>query len=306
VPRISVIIPCFNQGQYIDEAVDSVLSQTFNDFEIIIIDDGSNEVFTIEKLKNYSKLKARVIRTENRGLSAARNIGFIEAKGDLLQFLDADDTIDSLKFEEQLNIFEKYPETDICFTDYRIYDINKNSFLNNPTAAFPGGIPLEDFLFRWERGWNIPIHSAIFKKKNWNTSTPFNEKLRAKEDWLMWCDLAVRNKNFKFLDKKYAVYRYHNTNMTKNSAEMYYAFLLAAIYIMQIIPEKYIEEFLMETILHINKSIEKAIYFDLTNQIADLKSRFSDMDKTIDYKIGNLLLRPYRYFKTIFIGKKYF
>lgn len=305
MPRISVIIPCFNQGQYIDEAVDSVLSQTLQDFEIIIIDDGSTDKFTIEKLSNYSKLNTRVIHTENRGLSAARNLGFREAKGDFLQFLDADDTIEALKFEEQLNVFEQYPTTDVCFTDYRIYDINKKIFLNQPSAAFPGNDPVWDFLFKWERGWNIPIHCAIFKRENWNTKIPFNEKLRAKEDWFMWCDLVVRNKKFKFLDKKYAVYRYHQSNMTKDNTEMYYQFFLAAYYIMQIIPENFKDEFLKEIIIHINKSLERTIYPGLTNQISDLKYQFLEMDKTIDYRVGHLILKPYRFIKTKLFGKKY-
>jgi hypothetical protein len=121
----------------------------------------------------------------------------------------------------------------------------------------------------------------------------------------MWCDLAVRNKNFKFLDKKYAVYRYHENNMTKDNTEMYYQFFLAAYYIMQIIPENYKDDFLKETIIHINKSLESTIYPGLTNQISDLKSRFSEMDKTIDYKIGNSLLKPYRLIKSKLFGKEY-
>jgi O-antigen biosynthesis protein len=305
MPRISVIIPCFNQGQYIDEAVDSVLSQTFQDFEIIIIDDGSNDKLTIEKLNNYTKLYTRVIHTENQGLSAARNLGFREAKGDLLQFLDADDTIEPLKFEEQLNIFEQYPETDICFTDYRIYDIDTKNFLSHPSAAFPGDGLIEDFLFRWERGWNIPIHCAIFKKDIWDIKAPFFDKLRAKEDWYMWCDLAVRKKKFRFLDKKYAVYRYHKSNMTKENTEMYYQFLLSAYYIMQIIPDNYKDNFLKEAIIHINKSLERTIYPGMTNQIADLKNQFFEMDKTLDYRIGRLILKPYRFIKTKLFGKKY-
>jgi O-antigen biosynthesis protein len=304
-PLISVIIPCYNQGRFIDEAVNSVLNQTFQDFEIIIVNDGSDDEYTSEKLTNYIKSKTRVIHTDNKGLSAARNSGFNEARGEFVQYLDADDTILPSKFEEQLEIFNHDPSVDICFSDYRIYDIDKKTFLNHSSCDFPGDDRIWDFLFTWERGWNIPIHCALFKRKVWDDNMPFNEKLKAKEDWLMWCELAVRNKNFRFLDKQYAIYRYHSSNMTKNITEMHYTFFLAAYYIMQIIPDKYKDEFLKQTIVHINSSMERNIFPELTNQIIDLKNRFSEMDKTIDYRVGHFLLKPYRFIKTRIFRKQY-
>lgn len=304
-PVISVIIPCFNQGQYIDDAIESVLNQTLQDFEIIIINDGSTDDITNKKLSHYNKPKTRVIHTENQGLSAARNRGFREAKGEFIQFLDADDTISPLKFEEQLGIFEKFKEVGICYTDYKIYDSDKKIFLNVPDKKFLGEEPLKDFLFRWERGLSIPIHCALLKRNIWNSNLPFNEELRSREDWHMWCSLAARNIKFKYLDKEYAIYRFHETNMSKNIVEMNYSVYLSAYYILQIIPENIKNEFLKETILHINRTTRKNLYPAIVNEIEDLKNRFNEMDKTIDYKIGHLLLKPYRYFKTKFLGKKY-
>lgn len=303
--NISVIIPCYNQGLFIDEAVESVLAQSFKDYEILIINDGSTEESTINKLSDYSKPKTRVISTENRGLSAARNLGVRESRGEFIQFLDADDIILSTKFEEQYSILKQRPEIDISFSDYSILDIDKKTYIDNPTSGFNVNEPISEFLFRWERGWNIPIHCGLFRKNIWHDQSPFNEKLRAKEDWVMWCTLAVRNKQFNFLDKKYAIYRYHNSNMTKNSMEMNYAFMLATHYILQIIPEKYKDEFLKEAIVHVNNSLQNSLCPELNNQIEDLKRRFFDLDKTIDYRLGNLILRPYRTFKSKFLSKKY-
>ncbi len=79
MPKVSAVIPCYNHGQYIDEAVDSILKQTYQDVEIIVINDGSTDQFTIEKLRVYCKPKTRVIHTENRGPSAARNTGIAAA-----------------------------------------------------------------------------------------------------------------------------------------------------------------------------------------------------------------------------------
>ena len=78
-PTVSVIIPCYNYGQYIDEAVDSVLNQTFQDFEIIIVNDGSTDEYTINRLISYNKPKCQIINTGNNGICSARNTG-IEAE----------------------------------------------------------------------------------------------------------------------------------------------------------------------------------------------------------------------------------
>jgi len=305
MPKVSVIIPCYNQGQYIDEAVDSILAQTFQDFEIIIVNDGSTDEYTINKLMDYSKPKTTVINTKNQGVSAARNTGFKIAKGDFIQFLDADDIISQEKFYEQINIFLQIPETGVCFTNYTIYDIDKKDFSYVPVKKFLSNEPLNDFLFRWERGLSIPLHCALFKKDIWGGRLPFNEKFRAEEDWLMWCELALNGSKFYFLDKEFANYRHHKNNKSKNKNEMYYSFFLTVFYLLQIIPKKYKEKFLKESILHIKKNLEYDLHPDLVNQIIDLKNMFYGIDKTLDYKVGHFFLKPYRFIKMKFLGKKY-
>ncbi len=92
MPKVSVIIPCYNHGKYIDEAVDSILNQTFKDFEIIIVNDGSTDELTNNKLKQYDKPKTFVINKENEGLSVARNTAIKRAVGEYILTLDADDS----------------------------------------------------------------------------------------------------------------------------------------------------------------------------------------------------------------------
>jgi len=90
-PAVSVVIPCFNLGAYLDEAVASVLAQTRSDAEILIVDDGSDDPATRHMLTSYRRPRTRVIRTPNRGLASARNTGLEEARGRFVSFLDADD-----------------------------------------------------------------------------------------------------------------------------------------------------------------------------------------------------------------------
>ena len=90
MPKISVIIPCYNQGQYVDEAVQSVLAQTYDDFEIIIVNDGSTDEFTNTLLSGYNNQKIKVITTSNQGLSEARNSGIRASAGEHILPPDAD------------------------------------------------------------------------------------------------------------------------------------------------------------------------------------------------------------------------
>lgn len=84
MPKVSVIIPCYNQGAYVDGAVESVLAQTFRDFEIIVVNDGSTDGATNRLLADYHRPQTRVLRTENRGVAMARNHGIGVATGEYI------------------------------------------------------------------------------------------------------------------------------------------------------------------------------------------------------------------------------
>ncbi|HEX4804563.1 MAG TPA: glycosyltransferase, partial [Conexibacter sp.] len=105
-PAVSVVIPCFNLGAYLDEAVASVLAQTRADAEILIVDDGSDDPVTRHLLASYRRPRTRVIRTANRGVSAARNTGLEEARGAYVSFLDADDLFEPRFLERTIGLLE--------------------------------------------------------------------------------------------------------------------------------------------------------------------------------------------------------
>src|SRR5690349_3602213 len=107
MPKVSVIIPTYNRAQFIARAVDSVLEQTYKDFEIIVIDDGSSDN-TQEILKAYEG-KIRYVYQQNKGISAARNRGIQEAKGEYIAFLDSDDVWKPEKLSVQVAILDVNP-----------------------------------------------------------------------------------------------------------------------------------------------------------------------------------------------------
>src|SRR3954452_10064195 len=99
--RISVLLPCFNHGAFIDEAVESVFAQTCQDFEILVVDDGSTDAATIEKLTGWTVPRLQVLRTANCGLPAARNHAARHASGSVFCALDADDRLATTRVGEQ-------------------------------------------------------------------------------------------------------------------------------------------------------------------------------------------------------------
>jgi len=120
-PRVSVVIPCYNLGQYVDEAVSSVLAQTFQDFEILIVDDGSTDAATQAILAGYARPKTRVIRAAHAGLAAARNLGLKHAAGRYLCALDADDTLEPSFLEKTLGVLDGDESLTFCSSWLRTF-----------------------------------------------------------------------------------------------------------------------------------------------------------------------------------------
>jgi ABC-type polysaccharide/polyol phosphate transport system ATPase subunit/glycosyltransferase involved in cell wall biosynthesis len=108
-PKISVIVPCYNLGEYLDEAVQSVLDQTFQDFEIIVVNDGSTDPETNRLLADYDRPNTRVITTENRGLPSARNLAIEHATGEYICALDADDKLEPTYLDKAVRILDQDP-----------------------------------------------------------------------------------------------------------------------------------------------------------------------------------------------------
>src|SRR5690348_15397740 len=108
--QISVVIPCFNYGRYLAEAVDSVLAQTAPAHEIVIVDDGSTDPETHAVLERFQRPRTRLVRQPNGGHPAAANRGLAETTGELLCFLDADDALEPTYFEKALAAFAREPD----------------------------------------------------------------------------------------------------------------------------------------------------------------------------------------------------
>lgn len=119
-PKVSVIIPSYNCGRFLPETLDSVLAQTFRDYEVIVVDDGSTDN-TEQIIKPYTN-SVIYLRGPNKGASAARNRGLKIARGELVAFLDADDVWESEKLSAQVALMDSHPELDVSYTNCTFFD----------------------------------------------------------------------------------------------------------------------------------------------------------------------------------------
>ena len=114
MPRVSVIIPTYNSARFVVQAVESVLAQTYSDFEVIVVDDGSTDNTPVA-LAGYRQ-KIRYLHQENRGPSAARNAGYRASQGDYVLFLDSDDLIPPDTLERQVSFLNDHPEFGLVYS----------------------------------------------------------------------------------------------------------------------------------------------------------------------------------------------
>lgn len=278
--KISVIIPCYNQGKFVDDAVGSVLKQTYQNFEIIIINDGSTDEFTNNLLKNYNKPNTKVYHTKNQGLASTRNYGFQLSTGDLIQFLDADDFLDERKFETQIKEFQEDNSLDVCYTNYKFFYDESQKYSKAQMQDKLGKNPFDDFVYKWQRGLSIPIHCGLFKKSIFDKSGPFIGGFKAIEDWIMWVAIAKKGCRFKYLDETFAFYRIQSGNMTKNKEFMLYWVARAIAYITDNFMEaEELEKFNSEQEKYLKKLVDSFYISIIENEFSIRKEEIFNTHK---------------------------
>ena len=205
----SVIIPLFNKAPYIRKALESVLAQTYTDYELIIVDDGSTDgSFTIakqfidERLKikgkensgaetngyKLSPINYKLIRQANSGVSAARNNGVAQSHGDYIAFLDADDWWEPTYLERMAQLIEGYPDAGLYACNYVYYKPGKTHVaLNIPTGYinYPKAYYESDAMPVW-------TGAAMIPRKVYDEMGGFPLGIKLGEDFLLWSKIALR------------------------------------------------------------------------------------------------------------------
>jgi len=215
MPTVSVIIPTYNRATMVCEAIESVLCQTFEDLEIIVVDDGSTDG-TGEVLRDRYDERVRYYYQANSGRSAARNRGIVASGGRYLLFLDSDDMLLPRALEHEVGYLDAHPGVDVVYTDGFFCD-EAGRHVTRIAPARPAHCPdniLEDLVIS---NVILACHSAIVRRAALDTIGPpyFDKTLRGTEDEDLWIRLAACGHFFSYLDIPTCKYRVHDSNASR-------------------------------------------------------------------------------------------
>jgi len=195
-PKISVIITCYNDGVYIEEAIASVQKSTFTSWEIIIVDDCSSDPLTIQTLDKLASTGYQVLKlTKNAGVGNARNSGIQKAKGEYILPLDADDRILPEYLEKACAALEKNSNADVVYCNVKRFG-DKDTTRIAPDFSFPALL-----------AGNYIASCSLFRKSSWETCGGFDTAMPNYEDWEFWISIAENGKQMIHLDEVLFEYR---------------------------------------------------------------------------------------------------
>ena len=270
--KVSVIVPCFNQAEYLEEALESVLKQTYQNWECIIINDGSEddtERIAKKWVKKHKRFK--YFFQKNEGLSSARNLGIKNSTGKYIVALDADDKISPDYLLKLNHTLSNNPDLKIVYSKAEKFGIED------------GPLDLPSFSLFDLSNKNMIYCSAMFQKKDWKRVGGYDEKMiYGLEDWEFWISILKDGGEVKCLDFVGFYYRIKETSMLKE---------------MDVDKRKKMLEYL--SIKHADFFVkQKGSFFELENQMEEIQNKFEEKLQSERFLINKLFYRLFRF--TIF------
>lgn len=212
-PQVSVVIPSYNSESYIRETLDSILAQTFKDFEILVVDDGSTDS-TRDIVAAYGG-PVRLIAQHNAGVCAARNRGIQQARGQFICLVDHDDYWFPHKLARQMKMLREHPDVGVVFSWFHYWEQNSDGRFPEPASIdlsqYPDGVSEE------YSGWIyhqflldcwMQTSTATFRREVFERCGAFDESLPFGEDWDLWIRIS-REYKFLMLERPDTLYRQH-------------------------------------------------------------------------------------------------
>ena len=218
-PMFSIIIPCYNQAHFLPDCLESLLKQTYSNWEAIIVNDGSTDN-TNEVAKSYCLIESRIriIQKENGGLSSARNIGIKNAKGDRFIFLDSDDFLYEKCLENIASIIQKVNVNCLIQCGYSYITEDKQKILSDVTVYKKKSLYPE--ILEGNLG---PCHSICISKKLVESIGFFDESLKSVEDWDFWMRAVKAGCTIEIISNPLVYYRYSKNSMSRDPFVLYNA-----------------------------------------------------------------------------------
>lgn len=274
---VSIIIPCYNHAKFLPDALQSVIEQDCENWECIVVNDGSTDnTEEIARLWSNKDKRFKYFYKENGGLSSARNFGIEKSNAEYILTLDSDDKFDKTFISKALKVINGDPKIGIVscwgkrFMGNTYYDIFK-----------PNGKNIEDFLFQ-----NAAIGNSMFRKKCWIEAGRYDENMKkGYEDWEFYLRISTLGWNTLIIQEPLFFYRQHKNSMRTEALNKF---------------DKEIRLFIFKK--HKDLYLK---YFDQTVEnllsIIDLNRR-NELKRinSIDFKLGNFILKPFRFIKNSF------
>jgi glycosyltransferase involved in cell wall biosynthesis len=219
-PLISIVIPCFNSEQYLSETLESCLQQTYPNWEIIVVDDGSTDA-SLKIARNYSHYYSgiEVISIENNGQCFARNLGMKKAQGEYIQFLDSDDLLAPQYLEEQLKVLNAYQADlsicgEICFTASNFSE--RKAKLNNQNKITISDCIYYDYFLDCIKSVSTSYNSILISKEKVLKVGGFEISSKAANEIILHFKLATQFPEIKavYYPKKLLLKRVHENSIS--------------------------------------------------------------------------------------------
>ncbi|MDP1680582.1 MAG: glycosyltransferase [Burkholderiales bacterium] len=221
-PTVSVVMPCYNAAAHLPAAVDSLRAQTFRDWELIAIDDGSEDQ-TLVWLRSQNEPRLRVETQANQGVSAARNAGLRLARGRYIAFLDADDAWAANFIEKMVEALESHPDAALAYCGWQNVGLpgQRGEPFTPPDYETPEKLETLFAGCRW------PIHAAMARLDAVRVMGGFNPLLKNAEDYALWLELAGRGPLVR-VPAVLAFYNFHGLGQASSNRAQAALQLLAA------------------------------------------------------------------------------
>lgn len=206
-PKVSVVVPCFNHGEFLADAVASVISMNRGDVELIVVDDGSTDERTRREMDALATKGIHVIRQENKGLAAARNAGVRTSKGEYIFPLDADDRIRAAYVESAIQTLDANPPIGVVYGDLELFGTCTGHWVTGPFD--PHRLMLSNYI----------ACSAYFRRVIWEQNGGYDGTMPVQgfEDWDFWLGALEHGWKFAHTHEALFEYRQHGESMITNA-----------------------------------------------------------------------------------------
>ena len=273
MPLVSIIVPCYNHGVYLEECLESIIQQTYKHWECIVIDNGSTDN-TKQVAESFTQKDKRFkyIYTEQKGVSFARNLGIKNSTGKYILPVDADDKIAPLYIEKAVEALEKKEDVKLVYCNARLFGAANKDWM------------LPEFSIKNILIENIIFCSALFRRKDYNQTNGYNEQMvEGFEDWDFWLELLKSGGEVVKLPDIYFYYRIKKDS--RNHA-------------LDIEKQKRLREQIYQNHKELyTKILENAGF---VFEFYELQNKYKVLSNSRDLEVGKKVLSPIRFIKSLF------